>query len=509
MHQSALGLAPLLQPGRILTRWAALAGCGLLAACTVGPNFVQPPAPTETEYTTERGAELSAEDARNLEQRVTPGQKPAPQWWREFRSSDLDRTVEEAVAHNRTLAATAATLAQAQQQVLAASGALLPQVDFAASVAEQKYGAAFLGSTIRSPSFSAFSLGPSVSYALDIFGGIKRQVENQQAQADFQKYQLAGAYLMLTGAVVNQTIAVASVLGQIKAIKEILADDEENLRLVRIARSVGAVSDVDLLNAESQLANDRTLLPPLRQQLSVAHHALATLASRSPADWSAPDVELAGLKLPRELPLSLPSDLVRERPDILAAEAQLHEASATIGVATANLYPQINLTAAASQQALTIGHLFTTTSGAAWSVASSLTAPIFHGGELEAQRQAAIDAYDASLATYEQTVLQAFGQVADVLQSLAHDAEEVAEQMHALDASAASLRLTRIGYSVGNVGIVQVLDAERLLAQARLGLVRAQAQRYLDTTQLFLALGGASTSPAAAPADAQRGPSLP
>ena len=305
-------------------------------------------------------------------------------------------------------------------------------------MAEQKYGAAFLGSTIASPAFSAFSLGPSVSYALDIFGGIKRQVENQQAQADFQKYQLDGAYLMLTGAVVNQTIAVASVHGQIKAIEDILADDEENLRLVRVARGVGAVSDVDLLSAESQLANDRTLLPPLRQQLSVAHHALATLASRSPADWSPPDFDLAGFKLPRELPLSLPSDLVRERPDILAAEAQLHAASATIGVATANLYPQINLTAAASQQALTIGHLFTTASGAAWSVAGGLTTPIFHGGELEAQRQAAIDAYDASLATYEQTVLQAFGQVADVLQSLAHDAEEVAEQMHALDASAAS-----------------------------------------------------------------------
>jgi NodT family efflux transporter outer membrane factor (OMF) lipoprotein len=452
-----------------------------------------------TQYTTEQGADLSPDDARQVGQRVTPGQKPPPEWWRQYQSPDLDRVVAEAVAHNRSLAATAATLAQAQQQVLAASGALLPQIDFAASVAEQKYGAAFLGSTIASPAFSAFSLGPSVSYALDIFGGIKRQIENQQALAEFQKYQLDGAYLMLTGAVVNQTVAVASVHGQIKAIEEILADDEENLRLVRIARGVGAVSDVDLLSAESQLANDRTLLPPLRQQLSIARHALSILAGHSPGEWSPPDFDLAGFKLPRELPLSLPSDLVRERPDILAAEAQLHAASATIGVATANLYPQINLTAAASQQALTLSHLFTTTSGAAWSVAAGLTAPVFHGGELEAQRQAARDAYDAALATYEQTVLQAFGQVADVLQSLAHDAEQIAAQAHALDSSAASLRLTRVGYNVGNAGILQVLDAERLLAQARLGYVRAEAQRYLDTTQLFLALGGATTSPAGPP----------
>jgi NodT family efflux transporter outer membrane factor (OMF) lipoprotein len=478
--------------------------CGLLCACTVGPDFVRPPAPAVTQYTSERGAQLSPSDARQVEQKVTLGQQPPPEWWRQFQSSTLDQVVEEAIGHNRSLAATAATLAQAQQQVLAASGALFPQIDFAASVGEQKYGAAFVGTAKIPPAFSAFSLGPSVSYALDIFGGIKRQIENQEALAEFQRYQLDGAYLMLTGAVVNQTIAVASVHGQIKAIEDILADDEENLRLVRVARGVGAVSDVDLLSAESQLANDRTLLPSLRQQLSIARHALAILAGHSPGDWSAPDFELGQFKLPRELPLSLPSDLVRERPDILAAEAQLHAASASIGVATANLYPQINLTGSLTQQALTLGHLFSA-AGTAWSVAGGLTAPLFHGGELEAQRQAALDAYGAALATYEQTVLQAFGQVADVLQSLAHDAEQVAAQMHALETSAASLRLTRIGYNIGNLGILQVLDAQRLLAQARLGYVRAEAQRYLDTTQLFLALGGASTSPDAPVPDGQRG----
>src|SRR4029077_15054255 len=180
---------------RGLARWGAGTGCcGFLCACTVGPDFVRPPAPAVTQYTSERGVQLSPSDARQVEQTVTLGQQPPPEWWRQFQSSTLDQVVEEAIGHNRSLAATAATLAQAQQQVLAASGALFPQIDFAASVGEQKYGAAFVGTAKIPPAFSAFSLGPSVSYALDIFGGIKRQIENQEALAEFQRYQLDGAY---------------------------------------------------------------------------------------------------------------------------------------------------------------------------------------------------------------------------------------------------------------------------------------------------------------------------
>jgi NodT family efflux transporter outer membrane factor (OMF) lipoprotein len=204
-----------------------------------------------------------------------------------------------------------------------------------------------------------------------------------------------------------------------------------------------------------------------------------------------PDFDIEQFTLPRELPVSLPSALVHDRPDIMAAESQLHAASAEIGVTTANLYPTIDLTAAASQQALTVPGLFNA-SAVAWSLAAGLTAPLFHGGTLSAERRAAVDAFQASLATYKQTVLQSFGQVADVLEALAHDAEQLAAQKHAMESAAASLRLTRLSYSAGNVGILQVLDAQRLLQQAQLGYVRAQVQRRQDTAQLFLALGGAT-----------------
>lgn len=439
----------------------------------------------------ETGPELFVSDAAGLEQRVVCGKTTSPEWWMQFQSPDLNHIVEEAIRANRTLAATKATLAQAYEAVNEVAGALYPQLDVAATAGRQKYGVAFLGKTPTPSAFSYFSVGPSVSYALDIFGGTKRHIEGQQALAEYQGYQLDAAFLTLTGNVVIQSLSIASMRAQIRAVGDILADDQTNLDLVRTARQAGMVSDVDVLSTESQLANDRTLLPPLRQQLSVARHALAILVGRAPGDWTPPEFDLTQFALPSELPLSLPSELVHERPDIMAAEAQLHAASAAIGIATANLYPQLTLTGGVYHQALDVGHFFTPAS-TAWSVAGELMAPIFHGGELDARRRAAIDAYQASLATYEQTVLESFGQVADVLQSLAHDAEQVAAQRHALESAEASLRLNRAIYSAGKIGILQVLDAERLFEQAHLGHVRAEAQRYQDTTQLFVALGGAS-----------------
>jgi len=492
------GTCKVLARARRGTAWIALAI--LVSACTVGPDFARPEPPATKVYTKESGSILSPADAAAFEQHVAPGRKPAPEWWKEFRSHDLDQVIDQAVAANRTLAAARSSLAQAREAVIAAEGALYPQVDFAASAGAQKYGAAFLGTTQVLPAFGFFELGPSVSYALDVFGGTKRRIEGEEALAAYQAFELEAAVLMLTGNVVGEAIAIASVRAQIKAVEDILEDDEKNLELVGAARAAGAVSDVDVLSAESQLANDRTLLPPLRQQESVARHALAILAGKAPGDWSPPEFELAQLTLPRELPLSLPSELVHDRPDIMAAEAQLHAASAAVGVATANLYPQITLTSSLTQQALDAGHLFTA-AGTAWSVIGGLTAPIFHGGELEAERRAAVEAYKSALAQYEETVLQAFGQVADVLRALAHDAEQLAAQRHALESAGASLRLTRVSYSAGSSGILQVLDAERLYAQARLGYARADAQRYDDTARLFLALGGAVLSGNGAPAN--------
>jgi NodT family efflux transporter outer membrane factor (OMF) lipoprotein len=336
-----------------------------------------------------------------------------------------------------------------------------------------------------------FSFGPLLTYSPDLFGRSQRFVEQQAALAETQRYQLAAAYLALTAGAVTQAITIASALAQLKAIEDIVAIDEHNLELVRLEFEAGSVARTDLLSAESQLATDRTLLPPLQQQLSAARHALSVLVGRTPAQWSSPDFELDALTLPVELPVTLPSDLVHERPDILAAEAQLHAASAAIGLATAQLYPTITLSASWTLQTATAGALFDTSTFLS-NVIAGLATPLFHGGALEAQRRAAIDAFAAQLGDYRQTVLLAFGQVADMLRALEHDADLLSAEGAALTTSAASLKLAQDAYAAGRGTLLQVLDAERLYGQALLGYAKAKGQRYLDTVLLFEALGGAA-----------------
>jgi NodT family efflux transporter outer membrane factor (OMF) lipoprotein len=278
---------------------------------------------------------------------------------------------------------------------------------------------------------------------------------------------------------------------QIETLETILEQDRDTLRLVRTAFETGQVARIDLLSAESQIASDSALLPPLRQELSRAHHALSLVLGRTPDVALPSDLQLAQVPLPLELPVSLPSELAHRRPDILAAEAQLHATTSAVGVAESNLYPKIQLTATAGQQAVTPGGLFDA-SAFAWSLGSGLTMPLFDGGTLRAEKRAAVDAMRASAANYEQTVLEAFAQVADLLEALSHDAEELAAEDQAQQAADANLGLTRAAYKEGNVGILQVLDAQRAFQQARLGYVKSLGQRYLDTVQLFLALGGTS-----------------
>jgi NodT family efflux transporter outer membrane factor (OMF) lipoprotein len=464
--------------------FAAMAAT-LLTACTVGPDFQRPAWPTPSAYTPEELRSLSGSD-----QQLVSGQNPVAGWWRLFGSAELDDTIERALSENRDLAAAEATLAQAREAVNASAGALYPQVELDAASGRQKYGAQFRGSQYFPP-FTYFALGPSVSYVLDYTGGERRAVEQQQALAGYQAYQLQAAYLNLTGDVVEQALMIASTGAQIEAVESLLAEDRQNLSLVQTAFDAGSVSRVDVLSAQSQLAQDQTLLAPLRQQLSVARHALSILAGHAPADWAPPDFQLTALRLPRTLPLTVPSELAHRRPDILASESQLHAATAAVGVAISSLYPQVTLTAAAGQQSLRLARLFDNSS-TAWNLAAGLSAPLFDGGTRRAQRRAALDAMQAALAHYQQTVLRSFGQVADVLTALDHDAEQLAAQKNALDSAEASLNLSRQSYSFGNSGVLQVLDAGRLYQQARLGYVRAQAQRYQDTVQLFLALGGSN-----------------
>lgn len=466
----------------------ALGLATLLAACTVGPDFKPPEAPQHKEFTVEP-VDLETAAGKEAQQHLALGRKISGEWWHILHSSQLDQVLESAIAHNQTLAAAKATLAQAHDTVDQTAGGLWPQVQLTGGATRMKPNPAAEGIPIAPSVFNLYTIGPSVSYALDVFGGIKRQVEQQEALAQYQDYQLDAAYLTLTGNVVAQAVAIASARAQMKAAEEIIADDEKNLELVERELAAQTATRSDVENARSQLTADRTLLPPLRQQMNVARHALAVLVGKAPSEWSAPDFELTEFLLPQDLPLSLPSELVHQRPDVLAAEAQLHAASAAVGVATAQLYPNINLSASFAQEALSPSNALMASSSI-WSFGANLTAPIFEGGALEAGRRAAVDAFEGKLATYRQTVLQSFGQVADVLQALETDASLLDDQRQAVDSARTALDLARISFGAGNVGILEVLDTERLLAQARLGYVKASVQRYLDTAQLFLAMGG-------------------
>jgi len=463
-----------------------MVAASLLAGCTaVGPDFVAPGAPTQTRYTS---ADPTRVDAGSTEvgQGITPAAVAPPAWWREFESNALDAMVDLALAGSPTLASAQATLAAAREAVTAVRGALYPQLAVDASAGRGDLSSGRSGSG----AVNASAITPSVTYAFDAFGATTRRVEQTQALADVQQAQWQAARLALTGGVVQQAIALASAIEQARAVQDIIALDQRNLELVQVSAAAGKSAGLDVLTAESQLASDRTLLPPLLQDASAARHALALLVGRSPAEWAPPDLDFESLALPRELPLALPSQLVRRRPDIEAAEAQLHAANAAIGVATAQMYPSITLTAQWSAVAGG-GALFANPVNL-WGIAAGLVAPVFSGGALSAQRDAAIAVYAAQLGTYRQTVLQAFSQVADVLESLRHGADLLDAQRKALDASQATLDLTQQSYQAGQTSFLQIFVAQRLYQQARLGYVRAKVQRYVDSAQLFVAIGGSA-----------------
>jgi NodT family efflux transporter outer membrane factor (OMF) lipoprotein len=471
--------------GRRWIAWLLIAWCG----CAVGPNFAPPAAPDANRYGPDaipaRFAATSGE-----EQQVQLGHEIEGHWWALFASPEIDALVEHAIAANRTLVTARATLAQARDAVAAARGPLLPQVTGTADAQRARSPRLDSSSFTRGGETSnLYSVGLGVSYALDVFGGVRRTVEQRKAQAEAAGDELAAAWLTLTGNAVTQAIAIASLGAQIEASEQILRDDADNLALVQARFDAGKAARSEVLTARTQLGADQALLPPLRQQLAAARHALAVIAGELPSDFTPPDFALAALTLPGELPVSLPSELVRQRPDIRAAEAQLHAASAAIGVATAQLFPSITLSGSVGSEALETASLFSGPA-AAWTLAAAAAQPIFRGGTLWAERRAAIDAYDASLATYQLTVQQGFQQVADLLQALQHDHDLVAAQRDLYDTSSESLRVERIGYEAGKIDALHLIDAQRSFQQASLGLARAQAQRLADSALLLVAVGG-------------------
>jgi NodT family efflux transporter outer membrane factor (OMF) lipoprotein len=467
-----------------------------LSSCAVGPNFEPPKPPAAQTY--DRPEQPGADGAKSGAVRMTPGVDVPAQWWQLFGSPMLDQTLREAIAGNPTMASAQATLAAAREAVVIARAGYLPRVSAAAG-AQRSAGSGAGGAE----SSTSYSLGLTASYTFNAFGGATRRlVEQQQALAESQRYQLAAVYLTLTGSVVNQVLNVASARLQIAITLELLANDQKNLDLTKRMFEVGAAARTDVLTAESQLASDQTSLPSLRQQLSVAQHALAILLGHSPADWQVPDFELDAFALPAAVPLSLPSALVRQRPDILAAEAQLHAASANIGIAVAQEYPSITLSGSLTRDALTAANLFHDFDRV-WNIGGTLAQPLFAGGALRAQTRQARDEFQAQAASYTEVVLTAFGQVADDLRALANDAERVTAFARALRIASDSLALQRISYGAGRTTILQLIDAERSYSQARLGSAGAHVQQFEDAANLLVALGGGWWNSSIAPPAAQ------
>ncbi|MDB5459239.1 MAG: transporter [Caulobacteraceae bacterium] len=473
-----------IMPPRAKGLLAALLAASAVAGCVQGPAFTAPDRPSAAGYTAAPATDFKA--GSDPAQHLAYGQAPSADWWTALGSPELDRVVRLALANNQSLASARANLARVSEQARAVQGSLFPQVEGNASLAREEYGANFLGPQARTfPVFSAGSAGVTVSYDLDLFGGRTRSIELAKAQVEQQRQMLGAATLAVTGNVVVQSVQLAAARSEIGVVEDMLTSDRKTLDLVRQARAVGAVSDLDVLSAQNQLDHDETMLPPLRQRLSAAEDALAVLVGKPTSEWMSPAFTLETLALPLELPVTVPSELVAGRPDIRAAEAQLHAASAAVGVATANLYPHVTLSAAIAEEGLVGG-----VAGPAGSLVGGLAGPIFDGGALQARKRAAIQAYNGAAADYRQVVLASFAQVADALHALDNDASGLAAQQRALASAEATLDLTRAGYGAGSVGIVQMLDAQRQREQAAQGQVRARAQRFQDTVRLFLAMGG-------------------
>jgi NodT family efflux transporter outer membrane factor (OMF) lipoprotein len=462
----------------------------LISGCAVGPDFKSPEISTPETYTETKlpdktvnspvngGASQSFDFARDL----------SGQWWTLFRSPELNSLIEKAIKDSPTLAAAESALKGAQEDLKAIRGGLLyPALDGNLQISRQQTS----GNSGTGPSnlFTLYNASVGVSYTLDIFGGSRRQIEAFKAKVDYQSYQYEAAYLSLTSNIVTTAIREAMLRAQIASTKEVIAAEEKQLEVVNNQFILGAGLKASVLLQQSQLSSTKASLPEFEKQLGVTRHALAALTGQMPSVAKLPEFNLDSLTLPQDLPVSLPSSLARQRPDIQASEAILHQACAAVGVATANLYPQITIGAGYGTQAIGTDLLFAGQS-TVWNIGAGLLQPLFHGGQLTAKRRSAIAAYEQSASIYKQTVLNAFSNVADVLRSLETDARALQSYQEAEAAAKETLYLTTEQYKLGAVNYLSLLIAQIGYNRAQIAMILAQAQRYADTAALFQALGG-------------------
>jgi NodT family efflux transporter outer membrane factor (OMF) lipoprotein len=460
----------------------------LLTSCAVGPNFSRPLPPAAARYTQDPEP-AGTVAAAGLAQQFDYGDAIAADWWQVFNSPQLNQIVREAVNQNRDLAAAEARLRQSEELLRAGYGVFLPQAGASFGLVRQKFSPVQFGLGTAGKTFTLYTPQVSASYVLDLFGAQRRTVEDLAAQVDYRGYTAQATYITLLGNVINAAVAQAAYQAQIDATEQIIDIVKEQLKITGTQAAAGTIAYAGVLTLQTQLAEAEASLPPLRQNLSKTRHLLAALVGRTPGEYDPPRLALKDISLPRQVPVTLPSDLVRRRPDILAAEAQLHSASAQIGVATAAFFPSLNLTAALGKNLSDLTKVFGP-AGQFWNVGGTLAQPLFQGGSLYHKRRAAVEAYNAALAAYQQTVVSACQQVADSLQALENDALALQAQTAALAAATQNLQLVKANHQAGLVNDLQILTANNQYQQAKIGVIQAQTARLQDTAALYVALGG-------------------
>jgi NodT family efflux transporter outer membrane factor (OMF) lipoprotein len=477
----------------VFTRIFDAVGAFVLAAavsnCAVGPDFHRVAAPAVNGYAPTplpshtASADVIGGDAQSLQ----PGGDIPGQWWSLFHSAQLDRLIDEALKANPNLAAAQAALREANENAAAEQGYLYPSVNaYVAGIRERRlFYKTGVPNGISSP-FNLLNVGVNVSYTLDVFGGIRRQVEAAKAQSEYQQFQLEATYVTLTADVVTAAIQEASLRGQIAATRRLINDERDQLGIVQNEFDLGGASQADVMAQQTTLAQTEATLPPLNKQLEIERDLLRLLTGHFPNEDVGEKFDLPDLVLPQNLPLSLPSQLVEQRPDVRQYQALLHVASAEVGVATANMLPQFTISGGLGTYAAE----GVNPAVLAWSVAAGVTQPIFEGGTLKHRRRAAIDAYNQTLEEYRYTVLIAFQNVADSLHALETDADALKADAIAEHSASESFKLARDQYQAGYIPYLSLLVAENSYQQTIISLVQAEASRYADTAALFQALGG-------------------
>ena len=464
----------------------------VVAGCAVGPDFKRPAPPPAKNYTVQplRSIPATTNVAGGEAQHFVEGLEIPGQWWALFHSEPLNELIMRSLTNNPDLKAAQAALMAATENLRAQRGAYFPHVDASFAASRQKQSD-LLAPTPNANVFqySLFTPQVSVSYVPDVFGLNRRTVEASKAQAQGVRFQMAATYLTLSANVVVAAIQEASLRAQIATTRQIIGLNSNMLEIVRYQYSKGHASGLDIAAQESQLDQVVATLPPLLKQLGQQRDLLAVLAGDFPSEQNGEVFDLSRLKLPDELPVSLPSKLVEQRPDILQAEQNLRAASAQIGVALANRFPNVTLTANAGSTALSLDKVFASGSGF-WGLGGALSQPIFEGGTLLHQERAAKAAYLQAAQQYRGTVLAACQNVADTLTALEQDAAALKTAAAAAAAAKVTLDLSRQQWRIGYGGYLALLNAEQTYQQAQLNLVQAQANRFADTAALFQALGG-------------------